>query len=413
LGTDAPFWIRLPLPLIHALTATVIAFIARGLYGPRIGGITGFAYVTLPAVAVASLLVSTDTPMLLCFALALLAFIRLGHARSAGWALVLGAAVGTGLLAKYAMIYFVISAALTALLLPSARISRRDAGIAACLALAVIAPNVAWNVANGFTTLHHTADNTRLAQGAAIHPLKLLDFWVGQFAIAGPVFFAAYLAGLRRVGGDTTIRFLALMSLPSFAIVSVQALLAGAHSNWAAAGHVAALVIAMAVLAPRRRLLALGLAINLAITAALPVAAVFADRWRIGDNLVLASYVGQAEISRRTAEIAADEGLDTIVSSSRTFLADLFYTLRASDLAIYAVPEEGFPSHHYAQAHPLPPGDGDVLYLSRSSDPPDCPHADALPEAIAAWTPETGYLTRTVTAWRLPRSCWHPDPDGN
>ena len=75
IGSDAPFWIRLPLPLIHAATAVVVALIARRLYGARVGGIAGFAFATLPGVALGSLLVSTDTPMLLCFALA--------HARAA------------------------------------------------------------------------------------------------------------------------------------------------------------------------------------------------------------------------------------------------------------------------------------------------------------------------------------------
>ena len=69
--SDARFFIRLPLPLIHAATAVLVALVARRLLGPRIGGIAGFAFATLPAVALGSLLVSTDTPMLLCFALAM------------------------------------------------------------------------------------------------------------------------------------------------------------------------------------------------------------------------------------------------------------------------------------------------------------------------------------------------------
>jgi 4-amino-4-deoxy-L-arabinose transferase-like glycosyltransferase len=31
IGSDAPFWIRLPLPLIHGLTAVVMAFVGRRL----------------------------------------------------------------------------------------------------------------------------------------------------------------------------------------------------------------------------------------------------------------------------------------------------------------------------------------------------------------------------------------------
>ncbi len=111
----------------------MVALVARRLFGRRVGGLAGVAFATAPAVAVASLLVSTDTPMLFCFALATLAFVTLTGRRSVVWALVLGAAVGVGLLARYAMVYFPISAALAAAVLPDRRISRRDALIATAL----------------------------------------------------------------------------------------------------------------------------------------------------------------------------------------------------------------------------------------------------------------------------------------
>jgi hypothetical protein len=192
------------------------------------------------------------------------------------------------------------------------------------------------------------------------------------------------------------------MSLPVFAIVSVQALVSGANANWAAAGHLAALVLAAAPLVGRPGWLAAGLAINLAISAALPVAAAFADRWRVGGELVLARYVGQAALSERAAEVAREAGLDTLVSGNRAMLADFFYTLRDSGLAIYAEPVEGFPPHHYAQKHPLPPGGGDVLFVDDAA--PDCVAAVATP--VAVWTPEDGYRRKEVGAWRVPRACW-------
>ena len=120
----------------------------------------GFAFAAARGRAVACLLVSTDTPMLVCFALAHAgAFVRLGERPPAGWAVVLGGAIGVGLLSKYAMIYFPISA-----------IAGGDRGsfgadrlarlaIAAAVALAIVAPNLLWNATNDFATLHHTADN--------------------------------------------------------------------------------------------------------------------------------------------------------------------------------------------------------------------------------------------------------------
>ena len=402
IGSDAPFWIRLPLPLIHAATAVSLAVLARGLYGDRAGGIAGFAFATLPAVALASLVVSTDTPMLFCFALALLAHRHLTGRASAGWALVLGLAVGAGLLAKYAMVYFPLCAALAAALFPSARIAWRDAVLAAAVAAALIAPNLIWNATNQFATLQHTADNADW-QGFSLDFAGLAGFLAGQFAVAGPVLFAAYLAGLAALR-DPARRWLAGFSVPILATVSVQALVSGANANWAASAHLAALVLAVAVLLPRRRLLAAGLAINLAVTVALPVAAIYADRWKLGDNLVLARYVGQSALAAQAAEVARANGLAAVVSGNRAYLAALFYALRDSGLAIYAEPVAGFPPHHYAQKHPLPPGDGEVLYVGRAA--PVCLDTRVMPREVANWQPTLGFETRVVRAFRVPRACW-------
>ena len=403
IGSDAPFWLRAPLPLIHAATALVVALLARRLYGGRAGGIAGFGFASLPGVAVGSLLVSTDTPMLLCFALATLAFITLGERRSTGVAVGLGLAVGAGLLAKYAMIYFPLCAGLAALLVQERRIFLRDGLVAAAVALAVVAPNLVWNATNQFATLHHTADNADW-EGVQLHIGGLAEFLAGQVGVAG-LFFVAYVAALVR-GGVPHRRFLAVMSVPILTIVSTQALISDANANWAAAGHIAALVLAAAWLVDRPRWLGATLALNLLITAALPVAAAFADRWRVGGELVMARYVGQAALSQRAAEVARDAGLDTLVSGNRGMLADFFYTLRDSKLAIYAEPVDGFPPHHYAQKHPLPPGPGEVLFVDDSA--PAC-RSEVVPHRVAAWTPDEGYRRgKEVQAWRVPRSCWFP-----
>ncbi len=406
IGGDGTFWIRVLLPLVHAATAVVTAFVARRLWGARVGAVAGAGFVTLPAVTLGSLVVSTDTPLLLAFAVALRAQLALGERRSAGWALALGAAVGVGLLAKYAMIYFPLTAAIAAVASPRARIAWRDALIAAVVAAVVVAPNLVWNATNGFATLHHTADNADWAHGR-LDLAGLAAFVAGQFAVAGPVFFGAYLAGLRRLG-DARVRYLAAMSLPIFLVVTVQSAISGANANWAATAHLAALVLAATVLAPRRRWLVAAFAINLAVVVALPVASLFADSWRIGSgNLVLHRYVGQAALSRHAAAVAKAQGLDTLVSGNRAMLADFFYTLRDSGLAIYAEPVNGFPPHHYAQKRPLPPGPGEVLYVSRG-EPPACRPGGSPGVEVARWRPAEGYVTGDVAAFRVPRSCWFP-----
>jgi hypothetical protein len=89
-------------------------------------------------------------------------------------------------------------------------------------------------------------------------------------------------------------------------------------------------------------------------------------------------------------------------------LADLFYTLRDADLAIFAEPVSGFPPHHYAQKHPLPPGPGDVLYVTRSARGPACQAPDITPKLLASWRPEQGFETREIHAFQVSRRCWLP-----
>ena len=405
LGGNSPFWIHAPLALIHAGTALLLLATGRRLFGDRVGALAGLAFATLPAVSLACLLVSTDTPMLFFFALALYAFVRLGQRASAGWALAMGVAVGLGLLAKYAMIYFPASALIAALFVRQARIGRRDAGIAVVAGLVTVSPNIFWNLSHDLTTLHHTADNADW-HGVRLEFGKLLEFWGGQFAVSGPVLFGAFLVGLGGIGRDWRIRLLALMALPALAIVSVQAILSGANANWAAAGHLGAVLIGITVLAARPRWVTASFAINAFLALALPVAVIFADSWRMGGNLVMARYIGMGAISTRAEAIAKREGLGVLVSPSRVLLADEFWTLRDSGLEIYAPPPEGFPDSHYAQTHPLPPGPGEVLYVSRKARPPKgCP--DARP--IETWEATEGFFVGEIGAFRVPRSCWFPD----
>ncbi len=392
--------------MIHAATAVVMTLLGRRLFGARTGAIAGLAFVTLPGVALGSLLVSTDTPTLFFFAVALYAQLRLTEARSAGWALALGAAVGAGFMAKYVMLLFPFCAVIAAVLVPRARIAWRDAVIAGLAGLAVAAPNLLWNAANDFATARHTGYNADW-QGLQLNLAGLAEFLAGQFAIAGPVLFAAYLAGLAGAGGVRWRGWLAAMSLPVFGVVSFQALQSGANANWAAVGHLAAALLAAAVLAGRRRWLVASFAINGAVTVALPLASVFADSWRApSGELMLARYVGQGAISRRAGDIARAEGLDVIVTDNRGFLADLFYTLRDSGLTIRAEPVAGFPPHHYALKHPLEPGTGEVLFLDKGDDPPDCAADAPAPVQVARWRPEDGYYTGEITAWRVDRACW-------
>jgi 4-amino-4-deoxy-L-arabinose transferase-like glycosyltransferase len=76
--------VRLPAPLIHGATALVLYGVGRRMASPRVAMLAAMTYLTTPAVALGSALMTTDTPMLLAAAVALAAQTRLSEARDSG-----------------------------------------------------------------------------------------------------------------------------------------------------------------------------------------------------------------------------------------------------------------------------------------------------------------------------------------
>ena len=122
------------------------------------------------------------------------------------WALLFGAALGVGMLAKYAMAYFLAGIVITALFDRASRdvLLRRQTWAALALALVILSPNVLWNMLNGFVTLKHTGDNIQ-GSGLKLSPLGALEFVATQFGVAGPLLFGGLLvalAGFRKAASD-------------------------------------------------------------------------------------------------------------------------------------------------------------------------------------------------------------------
>ena len=413
-GSDAPFWIRLPGPLFHCAAALVVLFTARRLWGDVAGAATGIAYASMPGVALGALLISTDTILLPFFALALLLWLRLTERSSMLTALAMGAALGLGMMAKYAAIYFVMGAILSSLFVREARISWRDAALATLAFLAVFAPNIWWNLANGLTTVSHTADNVDWINDPSsrlrLNFAGLGEFFGGQFGVMGPVFFGAYLVILARSlrGAAWQVRWLICMSLPIIALVCVQAILSRAYANWAAPAYVAAVILTAPWLFTRaRRVYWVALGINLLLSLALPLAAVFATSWQINDRLVLGRYVGRAEASAWILSTARDSGLTDVVATNRDLLADLFHAAPGTGISPWSVPARGHVPHYYAQRFSYPDGhDAPALYAGFAEYGLACAPGTEVTELARLHIGRGAYRGRTLVAWRVGPACW-------
>ncbi|MBY0420653.1 MAG: glycosyltransferase family 39 protein, partial [Parvularculaceae bacterium] len=246
---DAEWAVRFAAPLLHAGSSVFIALTGARLYDARVGAVAGLGWLSLPSVALSSFVISTDAPLLFFWSAALYCFVRLVEApASRGVAAALGVAVGLGLLAKYAMIYFVAGVVVAAILSPRARAALKPvpAAIAGAIAGLLLAPNIWWNSRHGFQTVVHTAANANWRE-ASFNIAKLGEFLGEQIAIVGPVFAVLLVWGLttirKRSGPERRDRDLMLVAfvLPPLVVVAVQAFISRAHANWAATAYPAAI----------------------------------------------------------------------------------------------------------------------------------------------------------------------------
>jgi 4-amino-4-deoxy-L-arabinose transferase-like glycosyltransferase len=260
---DSEFAIRLSAPLLHAIAAGLVYAVAARLYDRRTGFWSALAYASLPGVSVSAFVISTDAVLLPCWAMALYAFIRAREPGGGGWWIAVGIAAGLGLLAKYAMVYWLLSALGYVLLV---RDERRPLLGAAGIALLLYLPNFWWNWSHGFVSYLHVRDNAELA-GPLFHPIAFLEFFISQFGVFGPLSFAALLAIVAhpRVLTEPRARLLATFALPTLAMMLTVGLLSRAQPNWAAPTYVSAIVLVVAWALARgwRRALRVSIVLNL------------------------------------------------------------------------------------------------------------------------------------------------------
>jgi len=267
--------VRIAAPFLHIVAAGFLFLTARSMADARTGFFAALLYALMPSVALSSNVLSTDGVLMpfWCAALYLFWRLRMGETR---WmfAALLGAAIGAGILSKYAMLYFLIGMALTCLIDAPSRaaiLSRRGA-LAALVMTVIIAPHFAWNAANEFATVGHTVDNANLG-GDLFNPENAVTWFADQLGMFGPVSFLALLAGLVlfRKGAveETSLRrWLLCFILPVLLFILAQAIVSRAHANWTATAYpAAAILVAIWFSARRARVLWASLALNLAVTA--------------------------------------------------------------------------------------------------------------------------------------------------
>lgn len=292
---DGVIGVKLLTMLLYPAAALAMVGLARALWptssGVRTGIVAGALFLCMPMVGTMGLFASTDAPLLLCWTLAAWSLWRAQVTNRLHHWVLLGVACGLGILSKYTMAAFAITAIWTlwAVHGPRRGLLRMGPWAAIVVALLIVSPNLVWNAHNGFPTLQHTAELTTQSERSG-GVLKLLEFLGGQLMMLGPLAVVGALwlwwrsrrvaaaplapgsqwaastqvsppsqwANTTAMGGPSqppgnssqrkaaaptsayylasvsSYRYLWMLSLPLLGIAAAQAFMGGAHVNWAA-----------------------------------------------------------------------------------------------------------------------------------------------------------------------------------
>ena len=379
LAGDSECAVRMAAPLLHGATALIVFAFTRKLYGERSAFWSAVVYATLPAVSFSSALITTDVPLLFFWASALYLLIEALDRPTLSRAALLGAAIGLGLLSKYAMAYFFLCAGLAAFLVPGlGRLLLSRFGLVALFVAALVfAPNIFWNADHGFATLAHTASNANL-QRELLHPSSLGAFLVTQLGVFGPVLFVALIVvtvQLLRAGrlAASPSRLLACFSLPVILAACAVAFLSRANANWAAPAYVAATpLVVEAMLAQGRRIAFTASLFLHTIAAVVLVAGVavpgLADL--AGASNGLKRVRAWDELGGALSLRASAAPYTAILADDRELMGELIYYIQPRRQPVVMWDWERAPRNHYELANRIDAQTGArVLYVSLTPDP--------------------------------------------
>ncbi len=366
-------------PLAYAFTSIIVFHIAQRLYDKRVAAWSAIAFVTLPAVSISAIIISTDVPLLFFWALATYGFVRAREAGGHRWWLLVGLAAGLGLLSKYAMGFWLGSALLYLGVFQQERRHLSPFLGAAALALLIYLPNLWWNADHGFVSYLHTEANANV-HGVSFHPLQLLAFAASQFGVFGPIFLATLiLIAIRVRGADIAgpAPMLLFFALPTLAVMLVVASLSRAQPNWSAPTYITATILVVATLSAWKREGLLQWSVVLHLVAAIAVLGARDAASAIGRPLEarydpLHRLLGWRTLGMSVGEVRARYLPMKVMADERELMAALIYYMQPHpfEMVIWNPGRGVHNGFEMEQSLPDHAG-GDYLWVTQRADRQD------------------------------------------
>ena len=352
--------------------------------------ITSALFSTLPLSSFYGIAATTDSFLLLFWACAMLCLWLAIEGKFWAWPL-LGLAFGLGLLSKYTMLMFGVSALLV-LAHPQWRHAWKSTGpyLALLVALLVFSPNIAWNLTYQMPTFQHTAAISQGGNAYGLHWDVLGKFLLEQLLLGNPLLVIgwglALVVGLRNA--DHRHWFALSVTLPIVLAISLQALLSRAHANWAAPVFLGMCLTSVGYLWPYyKKTIVAALAFNTLFAASLYhyqtlIAEPFGLRGTVASDPFWAVRPWPALASQIERELATQHEKSSwkIASEDRAVLAQVQAQLDLPPGSALGWQRQAQPENHFDQHFPLPVDvSSHVLLITKA---PDAQVRQAFPRAL-------------------------------
>ncbi|HOX55573.1 MAG TPA: glycosyltransferase family 39 protein [Candidatus Paceibacterota bacterium] len=238
---DTELGVRFFAPVFAAvLGLTLLQFMAREV-GARQGFLLLLAVTATPLLGVGSVFMTIDSPLVLCWTLAMVVGWRAAQPGGRTWHwLLAGLALGLDFLSKYSAVYQIACWALFFALWRPARAHLCKPGpyLALLLFCTCTVPVIIWNAQHDWITVTHVADNAGLDKQWQPTLRHFGEFLGAEFGLLNPVFFVAALwagAAFWRQRKERPLwLYFFCMGMPVFLGHAAYALHSGIHPNWIA-----------------------------------------------------------------------------------------------------------------------------------------------------------------------------------
>ncbi|HMA03039.1 MAG: ArnT family glycosyltransferase [Gemmatimonas sp.] len=248
-----PIGVRLCTLLAGALASAVLVRISGTLGGDRAMLRAAAIIACMPLAQIGLALATPDASLLLFWSLALAALIpalrdeSTPHTRVLAWML-LGLAIGCALSSKYTALLLLAGIAVGLTLQPSLRGLLATPGpyLALTIAIAVLAPNLAWNARHGWASLsYQLAHGLATHRGTALgHETRLLGAQIGLVTPLLLAMLAAAVYHALRDRRDPLRTTFAVIASITWLFFVASALRAAVEPNWQAPAYLSAIVLA-------------------------------------------------------------------------------------------------------------------------------------------------------------------------